>query len=120
MIYFSNCQSSESEDIFQAHLIFPNTIDTLIYQESSLTKEIFYYFEGNCSVCYMKMKDLIQDFPDCKIIAITSSIDTSLIVYQFEILDLDASLLFDRDSTFYSLNQKVIDKERIIQLLKPV
>lgn len=106
---FFGCTPRSSQKIIGSNLIFPSTLDTIISTPCPNEGAVVYYFEGNCSVCYMTFKRLMKDFGNLEIIGVTSSADTALILYQFELIDINVTLLYDKDSLFYKENRELMN-----------
>jgi hypothetical protein len=105
----AGCTTRSSQKIIAANLIFPSALDTIIANPYPADSSVVYYFEGNCSVCYMTLKRLTRDFENLEIVGVTSSTDTALILYQFELIDINVTLLYDKDSLFYKMNRELFD-----------
>ncbi|MBN1985035.1 MAG: hypothetical protein JW761_01965 [Prolixibacteraceae bacterium] len=110
------CISNSSQKIPEIDVIFPPSLDTVVFHSNESKSAVVYYFDGNCSVCYMTLKELEQTFKNIEIVGITPSFDTALILYQLELVNINATLLYDKDSLFYFKNKELMERTTIFAI----
>lgn len=113
-IFLLECKPQKSQ--ISQKLNFSSSLDTVIFNKKNEGNFIVYYFDGNCSACYLTFKKIKQNFRNIGIVGITPSNDTALIIYQFELTGIKTELLFDKDSIFYKENKKLLDENNIFML----
>jgi hypothetical protein len=107
-IFLVNCRSGSHEFSTRSSIKFSSQLKTIYSNDEVSKNKVCYYFPGNCSSCLITLNRISQDYDTCEIIGITPSTDTVATAFLCEQLSLKVTILFDKDSVFYHLNEELL------------
>jgi hypothetical protein len=90
-------------------LEFPEEMQEQIPKEQVLV----YYHSGDCSLCYGNLMAISKEFPDLKLLSISTSQDTTLVNYYLDNIGFKGTSLIDSALVFQNINKKLLSTENL-------
>ncbi len=74
---------------------------------------ILYYHSGDCSICYLTLMRISEEFPEIPLVSLTSFENKGLVEYQLEQIGFKGFSLYDTSGVFTERNHDLLQNGNI-------